>query len=118
MKKTILFLMVLTLVLTLGLVAYADSVNELPQWFNDMMVWRRARVEEALDAGAINDGEAKAWRDRMDYMEEYYRENDFTNEEFFGPCCGNYGLRRGPGHGRHGRGLGLARSMGARRGGY
>lgn len=104
MKKVFALGIVMVLVLALGIVAYAESNSDVPQWFNDMMTWRRDQVQESLEAGEITEEEAAAWNEHFEKMEEYHGENGFQMMgRGMGSCHGNNG---------GGRGLGLGRGLG------
>ncbi|SNS63969.1 Protein of unknown function [Anaerovirgula multivorans] len=111
MKKMIALGVVMVLVLGLGMVAYAESNNEVPQWFNDMMTWRKGQVQESLEAGEITEEEAATWNEHFDQMEEYHTENGFQMGRGFGACHGNNDSGRGLSLGR-GIGNGMRGMMG------
>lgn len=100
MKKILALMMVLALVLTTGIVVYAES-EEVPEWFTQMLEWRRDRVDEALEAEEITADEAEAWLEHLDEMEAYRLEEGFEN---FGPGSG---CRGGSGFGGFQRGSGF-----------
>ncbi len=89
MKKVIVLLLALTLVVGTGVVVYAED-QDLPEWFTEMINWRKGQVEEAVEANEMTEEEAQEWFDHMDEMEEYHLENGFEN---MGP--GNMGPGRG-----------------------
>ncbi|MDK2919064.1 MAG: hypothetical protein PWQ37_1797 [Candidatus Petromonas sp.] len=99
MKKGIALSLAAIVVLAMGVVAFADSTNEVPQWFNDMIKWRKAQVDQAVKDKVITEEQAKYWKDRLDYMEKFYNENGF-GYGFPGACHGGYGgFGRGFGYG-------------------
>lgn len=90
MKKIISLAAISVLVLSMGLVAFADVSNEAPQWYNDMMDWRREQVQEAVDNGEITEEDAEYWTEEIDRMEEYHNEEGYG----YGPgMMGRYGRR-------------------------
>ncbi len=97
MKKIIAVSLVAVLVLTMGVIAFAESTTEAPQWFDDMIKWKKEQVNQAVEDKTITEEDAKLWNDRIDYMEEYHEENEFA---FPGGCVG--GARGGFGRGTRG----------------
>jgi hypothetical protein len=108
-KKGIALSLAAIVVLAMGVVAFADSTNEVPQWFNDMIKWRKAQVDQAVKDKVITEEQAKYWKDRLDYMEKFHNENGF-GYGFPGACHGGFGR---PGFGRtgYGRGFGYGSGM-------
>lgn len=92
MRKLVLLSIVAALVLSLGIVAFADSTNNTPQWYNDMIEWRKAEMQEAVRNGEVTEEYAKYWNEEMDRMKEYNNKYDYS-----------YGYGQGPGHGMMGR---------------
>lgn len=83
-KKTIVLVFVAVLLLSLGVV-FAESVNETPEWYNGMIEWKRAQINEAVENEEITEEQAKYWNERIDAMQEYHKENGFN---FPMGCCG------------------------------
>lgn len=108
MKKLMLVTLVIVFVLSMGVLSFAETnITETPDWYEDMLKWRKDQVEGALDQGLITEEQARLWNERMEYMEEYHLENGYG----YGGCGGfgmGYGQRggRGFGHGMMGRGWG------------
>ncbi len=104
MKKYLILVLVIASVMTMGMVVYAES-DEVPEWFTDMMDWRKGEIEEAVEGGTITDVEAEAWLLRMDEMEEFHNENGFDDFRG-GGCNGSFsgGMRSGGGSRGLGRG--------------
>jgi hypothetical protein len=49
MKKIVVFITIASiLALTLSTFVFADNDSSLPQWFQDMMSWRKAQVDQAV----------------------------------------------------------------------
>lgn len=88
MKKLTVLSIIAVLVLSMGIIAFADNAKETPQWYNDMMEWRREQVKEAVKNGEITEEDAQYWNEDLDRMEEYH------NEYGYGPGMMN-GYRRG-----------------------
>lgn len=87
MKKLFMIVMVISILLVTGLVVYAEAEDvELPEWFEDMMDWRRGEIDEALEDGSITQEEAEAWLERLDDMETFHKEEGFDQ---FGAGPGN-----------------------------
>lgn len=100
MKKIIALSIVGVLVLSMGVLAFAD--NDAPGWYDEMIKWKKAQVNEAVKNDALTEEQAKYYNDRIDAMEEFHEENGFN----FPMGCGGYG--RGP----RGFGRGPARGQG------
>lgn len=94
MKKSIALLLIVLGVLMTGVSVFAD-VNEAPEWFEEMMGWRKAEIQRSFDAGDITAEEAEAWNDHFEYMEEFHNEVGFPGQ---GGCGGR-------GFGGQGRGM-------------
>lgn len=105
MKKTILMLLLVVAVVATGLVVYAET-QDVPEWFTEMIEWRKAQVTESLEAGDITQEQADAWMQHFDDMVEFHQEVGF---EGMGGCRGGRGFGgRGFGSGRgYGPGMGL-----------
>lgn len=106
MKKYLIMTIVIASLLVTGLVVYAESEEvEVPEWFNDMMDWRRDEIDQAIEDGTLTEEDAEAWLERINEMEEIHLEEGF--EGFGNGSCS----RGGFGSGRSSRG-------GCRRGDY
>ncbi|MTI55464.1 DUF2680 domain-containing protein [Geosporobacter ferrireducens] len=90
MKKSVLILTVIALMVTVfATAALAAEKEESPQWFKDMLQWKKEQVEEAVKDGTITAEDAKLFYERFDAMEKYHEENGFTmNGMGFGSCRG------------------------------
>lgn len=103
--KRISTILIVTLLLTfaLAITVSAEVGNSVPQWFQDMMTWKKAQVEQALNDGLITKDQAKAYIDQIDAMEKWHVENGFPSGAGYGGCHGlGYGqtsLRGGFGYG-------------------
>lgn len=107
MKKLLMLMLVVTILLVTGLVVYAEAEDvEVPEWFEDMMDWRRGEIDEALEDGTITEDEANAWLERLDEMETFHMEEGFNN--FGAGSCpgGGKGFSGGRGFGGGCRGGG------------
>lgn len=120
MKRIVMMAIVAILVLSVGLVAFADSGVETPQWYNDMLEWRRAQgreiensqwykdmlkwreeqVNQAVKNGEITEEQARYWKEQMELMEKYQDENGYG----FG--YGHHGMMGRGMMGRFGKNLG------------
>ncbi len=88
MKKLTILSIVSALILSMGIVVFADNSQEVPQWYNDMIEWRKEQVQESVENGEITEEDAQYWMEEMDRMEEYH------NEYGYGPgMMGRYGRR-------------------------
>lgn len=76
MKKSIAVLLIVLGVLMTGVAVFADA-NDLPDWFDDMIEWRKAQVQESLNEGLITPEQAEAWNAHFDDMEEFHEEAGF-----------------------------------------
>ncbi|RKD30610.1 DUF2680 domain-containing protein [Thermohalobacter berrensis] len=108
MKKILGLSLVVVLVLTMGIVAFAADNDEVPNWFKEMIEWRKEQVKDALEEGYITEEQAKAWEEHFEYMEEFHSTNGFG---FPGGChrFGPRGYKRGFGN-RQGFGPGMMNS--------
>ena len=101
MKKFMILSIVAVLALSMGMVAFADGSEETPQWYNDMIEWRKEQVNEAVTNGEITEEDAKYWNEQIDEMEEHH------NEYGFGPgMMGMYGRENGERSGQNNFGRG------------
>lgn len=89
MKKRYVVVLIVLAVLATSVVSYAD-VEELPEWFTDMIQWRKDQVNEALESEEITPAEAEQWMEHFTQMEEYHLEEGFNG---FGPMNGSFGRR-------------------------
>ena len=95
MKKLIVLSMVGVLMLSIGVIAFADG-NELPNWYNDMIKWRQERLNDAIKDGSISESEAEEWNEHYEDMREYHEENGFPVQGGgFNSGCPGGGFRRG-----------------------
>lgn len=108
MKKVLIVLTIVALVTaSLASFALAAEKNETPQWFKDMISWKKEQIDQALEDGEISKEQAEAWKDHMDDMEKWHTENGFNYGNMgFGACHGGFG--KGPGF-RGGFGPGMMR---------
>lgn len=105
MKKIIVLAVAAILVLSLGVMAFAQNSNEVPSWFTEMIKWKKDQVKQAVDNKQITEEQAKYWNERIDSMEKFHQENGFN---FPGGCGGfERGTGRGPGKGCGGFGPGM-----------
>lgn len=110
MKKGIVVTVALVLILGFGVVAYADSTNEAPEWFYDMMDWKREQVQEAVETGEMTEEEAVIYNERLEEMEARRVERGFgIGRGGFGACHGE---------GRRGFGGRMTRGMRGMMGGF
>ena len=96
MKKAFLLILLVVAVVATGVVVYAET-QEVPEWFTEMIQWRKAQVTESLEAGEITQEQADAWMQHFDDMVEFHEEVGF---EGMGGCRGGRGFKgRGFGSG-------------------
>lgn len=101
MKKTIILTLAAVLVLSLGVMAFAENTNEAPDWYKDMIKWKKDQIQQAVTNEQITEEQAKYWNERIDTMEKYHEENGFN----FPGGCGGSGRGRGRGFGGFGPGM-------------
>lgn len=104
MKKGLVLLLIGVLVVGIGAFAFAESTDTAPEWFTEMIKWKKDQVQEALDDDQITEEQAEFWMERIDGMEKYHEENGF---DFPGGCGnGRFGKEN-----RSGRGFGPGKGM-------
>lgn len=106
MKKIIAVSIIAVLVLSMGVIAFAESTAEVPEWFDEMIKWKKEQIDRALEDNTITEEQAELWNERIDYMEKYHEENGFA---FPGGCAG--GVRGGFGRGFRGEKPGFGPGM-------
>lgn len=81
MKKAIIAVtLVAILVLALGISVYAESIEATaPQWFKDMITWKKDQIKQAVNAGQLTEAQAKLYYERIDQMEKFHIQNGFSN---------------------------------------
>ncbi|MTI71639.1 MAG: hypothetical protein FH751_15435 [Firmicutes bacterium] len=93
MKKILSFILVGSLVFSMGAYAFADSTDtDVPTWFLDMIEWRKGQVQQAVEDGDIQKQQGIYYNEHFEEMEKFHRENDFPAD------CGR-GFNRGHGYG-------------------
>ncbi|WP_432406507.1 DUF2680 domain-containing protein [Wukongibacter sp. M2B1] len=95
MKKIIVLTIVAIMVLSLGVLAFAETADESPDWYEEMIKWKKEQIEKAVEDKQITEEQAKYWNERIDAMEGYHKENGFN----FPMGCGGYGRGYGGGFG-------------------
>lgn len=86
MKKYFILVLVLASLMVTGLVVYAEADDiEVPEWFSEMMEWRRGEINEARENGDLSEEEAAAWLEHLDEMVEFHEEAGF--EGYGGGGC-------------------------------
>jgi len=62
--KRITALVTIVTVLSLMLTAFvfADDTTDVPQWFRDMISWKKAQIEQAEQAGSITKEQAELYK--------------------------------------------------------
>ena len=103
MKRIVVILTIASiLALMLSTFVFADDSSNVPQWFKDMISWRKAQVDQAEKDNTITKDEAQQYKDRIDQMEEFHVENGFPAGMGFGGCHGGNGTGNGFGRGMMG----------------
>jgi len=106
MKKIIAVSIIAVLVLTMGVMAFAEATDSTPQWFKDMIQWKKEQVEKAVSEKTITEEQAKLFNERLDAMVKFHEENGFA---YPGGCFG--GARAGFRNGARGFGNGFGPGM-------
>lgn len=102
MKKIIGLALVTVLVLSMGIMVFAESdetETEVPSWYKDMIEWKEDQIEKSLEDGNITEDQAKYWNSHFEYMEDFHSQSGFG---FPGACHGgSFGRNsfRGQGYG-------------------
>lgn len=89
MKKIWVLLLAVMLLVGTGVVITAQA-TDTPQWFIDMIEWRRDQVNEALADNEITQEEAESWLEHIDEMETYHNEEGFTGYGQVEGCPGMF----------------------------
>jgi hypothetical protein len=76
------------LALMLSTFVFADESSSVPQWFQDMISWRKAQVDQAVQNNTITQDQAQLYKERIDQMEKFHTENGFPSGMGFGACHG------------------------------
>ncbi len=103
--KKLCTILVVTLLLTfaLAVTVSAETENNAPEWFADMMAWKKAQVEKAVDEGLITKDQAKVYIEQIEAMEKWHAENGIPFGSGFGGCHGQVngqsGFKGGYGYG-------------------
>jgi len=93
MKKTIIAItLTAVLVIALSISVFAEADTTAPQWFKDMITWKREQIKQAVAAGQLTEEQAKLYYDRIDQMEKFHLQNGFTNMmgRGVGSCHGSF----------------------------
>ena len=78
LKKIISFIAVLSaLTLIFTTFAFADTAKDVPQWFKDMLTWKQAQIDQAVEDGTITQDQAASYKSRLDEMEKWHEQNGF-----------------------------------------
>lgn len=93
MKKIIVLAIAAVMVLSLGVLAFAETADESPDWYKEMIKWKKNQIEKAVEDKQITQEQAKYWNERIDAMENYHKENGFN----FPMGCSGFGRGQGRG---------------------
>lgn len=93
MKKTMIAVtLIAILVIALGISVYAESIEtEAPQWFKDMITWKKDQIKQAVSAGQLTEEQGKLYYSRIEQMEKFHIQNGFTNMMGSGSKFGSCG---------------------------
>ncbi|MGF7058260.1 DUF2680 domain-containing protein [Brassicibacter mesophilus] len=95
MKKIISLVLVGILVISVGSFALAaDGGEKLPDWFKDMIKWRKDQVQQAVKDGEMTEKQAEYWSEHFDDMQKYHEENGIG----YPGSCHDSGFGRGYGN--------------------
>lgn len=99
MKRLVVIITIVSiLALMLSTFVFADTNSDVPQWFKDMISWRNAQVDQAVQDNTITQDQAQLYKEHIDQMEKYHTQNGFPSGMGFGGCNGGnagYGFGRG-----------------------
>jgi len=102
MKKILVLLTIASLlVLSLSTLVFADENSNTPQWFKDMLSWKKAQIDQAVENKTITAEQAQLYKDHFDQMEKFHAENGFPSGMGYGTCHGG-GAGSGFGYGMMG----------------
>lgn len=108
MKKTLIALtLAAILVIALSVAVFAETDATAPQWFQDMITWKKAQIKQAVAAGRLTEEQAKPYYDRIDQMVKFHTENGFTNMMGTGAGSCHGGLNGGTRSGKINFGSGM-----------
>lgn len=86
------------LALMLSTFVFAADNSSTPQWFKDMISWRKAQIDQAVKDNVITEDQAKLYKDHFDQMEKFHAENGFPSGMGYGAChSSSAGSGFGPG---------------------
>ena len=97
MKKLLTMIVIASLLaLTFVSLVFAADKNETPEWYQDMLKWRKEQVSQSVQDGYLTKDQAEAWNEHLDSMEKWHNENGFNNPGMgYGGCRGGFGNRTG-----------------------
>lgn len=84
------------------------ATNNYGNWFDQMFGWHDQWLDQAVDSGQINEGQAQAWGQHFDYMRDFHGNYGMPMMGGFnGNYDGNngYGMMGGAGYGMSGYGM-------------
>ncbi|MGE5632664.1 MAG: DUF2680 domain-containing protein [Caulobacteraceae bacterium] len=91
MKKILSIVTVVTIIsLMLATFVYANDNTDVPQWFKDMITWRKAQVDQAVKDGAITSDQAEQYKSYIDQMEKFHTQGGFGFGGGYGACGGSF----------------------------
>jgi hypothetical protein len=98
--KRILAIVAIAAILSLMLATFvfADENTDVPQWFKDMISWKKAQVDQAEKDGTITKAQAELYKNQIDQMEKFHTENGFPGQMKpggFGGCGFGRGMMGG-----------------------
>lgn len=91
--KKILTIITIISILTLSFTSFVFAADkyETPQWFKDMISWRKDQINNAVEDGNLTKEQANIWNNHMDSMEKWHSENGIAyNNMGFRGCHGGF----------------------------
>ncbi|MFT9497422.1 hypothetical protein [Anaerosolibacter sp.] len=78
MKKMFTILAVsLLLTFALGSFALAEVKDEVPQWYQDMISWKKAQVKQSVQDGYLTEEQAKIYNAQLDASQDLNTPNGY-----------------------------------------
>lgn len=109
MKKMFTILAVsLLLTFALSSFALAEVKDEVPQWYQDMLSWKKSQVGQAVKDGYLTEEQAKVFNAQLDASQDWNKSTGY-GWMGYGGCHGSYDYSSGY---RNGFGPGMMRGWG------
>ncbi len=82
MKKIIVLSLVTVLVLSIGMISFADNSNDTPNWYKEMLKWEEAQINNSLKNGTITKQQAEIMKNQLNNMKNYNNQNGFNQSGY------------------------------------